>query len=278
MVLYLGIDGGGTGCRAAIADEGGRLLGQGEGGPANINSDPAGAESSIMDAATAAMRQAGAQPANLVAVLGLAGGGMAAAAAALQARLPFARSRVVNDAVTAARGALGPGDGILVAMGTGSVLAVQRDGVLRQYGGRGFLMGDEGSGAVLGRSLLALAMRAGDGFAPDSPLLARIRDDFGGFEGIIAFGTRASPAQFAALAPRLIQSDDPAATGILDAAVGQISEAVGVLQAGQRLPVVCLGGLGPFYAGRLARDWSIQAAQGSAVDGALALAREGAAR
>jgi len=274
MVLYLGIDGGGTGCRAAIADAKGRLLGQAQGGPANINSDLQGAKACILAAATAAMTQAGVRPENLVAVLGVAGGGMAEAAAALQAGLPFARSRVFNDAVTAARGALGPSDGILVAVGTGSVLAVQRGGRLQQYGGRGFLMGDEGSGAVLGRTLLAQAMRAGDGFAPDSPLLAQIRDEFGGPEGIIAFGTRASPGQFATLAPRLIGTDDPAALRILDEAVALITDAVRVLQRGARLPVVCLGGLGPLYAERLAHDWPVQPPQGNGVDGALALARE----
>ncbi|MFC0200820.1 BadF/BadG/BcrA/BcrD ATPase family protein [Paracoccus rhizosphaerae] len=276
-MLYLGIDGGGTGCRAAIADAHGRILGRGSGGPANINSDPQGATVSILAAATAAMVEAGARPRDLCAVLGLAGGGMAQTAAAMQARLPFAQSRVVNDAVTATRGALGRADGILLAVGTGSVLAVQRDGRLRQYGGRGFLMGDEGSGAVLGRTLLGLAMRAGDGFAPDTPLLAGIRDEFGGFEGIIAFGNRATPAEFATLAPRLTGSDDPAARLILDEAAVQLSSAIGVLQDGQRLPVVCTGGLGPVYEARLQGDWPVRPALGDGVDGALSLARDGAA-
>lgn len=274
MVLYLGLDGGGTGCRAAICDHAGQLLGRGEGGPANINSDPQGATVSILAAATAAMVQAGATPADLVAVLGVAGGGLARPAALMRDSLPFARTLVVNDAITAARGALGTADGILVAVGTGSVLAVQRGGDLRQYGGRGFLMGDEGSGAVLGRTLLAQAMRAGDGFAPDSPLLAAIRDEFGGHEGIIAFGTTASPADFATLAPRLIATQDPEGQRIRDQAVAQISDAIHVLQQGRNLPVVCLGGLGPFYAGQLARDWDVRPALGSSVDGALAMARD----
>lgn len=274
MVLYLGLDGGGTGCRAAIADDQGHILGRGDGGPANINSDPQGATVSILAAATAAMVQADARPTDLVAVLGLAGGGLARPAAAMQNRLPFARNLVVNDAVTAARGALGRNDGILVAMGTGSVLAIQQNGELRQFGGRGFLMGDEGSGAVLGRSLLALAMRAGDGFAPDSPLLARIRDEFGGHDGIIAFGNTASPAEFATLAPRIVASNDPQAQRIMDAAVAQISDAIHVLQAGQSLPVVCLGGLGDIYGARLAQDWDVQPAKGTSVDGALAMARD----
>ncbi|MBU2956229.1 BadF/BadG/BcrA/BcrD ATPase family protein [Paracoccus sp. 1_MG-2023] len=275
MVLYLGIDGGGTGCRAAIADATGRILGRAEGGPANINSDPQGATVAILATATAAMVQAGATPQDVIAVLGLAGGGMPEAARATEARLPFARSRVVNDAVTAARGALGAGDGILVAVGTGSVFAVQRGGVLEQRGGRGFLMGDEGSGAVLGRNLLSEAMRAGDGFAPDSPLLQDIRHRMGGFQGIIAFGNRASPAEFAQMARRLVDHrDDPAASRVLDAAASQIDHAVAVLQAGADLPVVCTGGLGPFYAERLAARWSVRPAQGSATDGAIAMARE----
>ena len=42
MALFLGIDGGGTGCRAAVADASGRILGTGVAGPANLTSDPAG--------------------------------------------------------------------------------------------------------------------------------------------------------------------------------------------------------------------------------------------
>ena len=274
MGLYLGIDGGGTGCRAAISDATGRILGRAQGGPANINVDLDGAVAGILAAATGAMAQAGAGPRDLVAVLGLAGGGMAAAARAAESRLPFARSLVVNDAVTAARGALGSEDGILVAVGTGSVFAVQRGGVLTQRGGRGFLMGDEGGGAVLGRSLLSEAMRAGDGFAPDSPLLADLRSELGGFEGIIAFGNRAAPADFAAMARRLVHHrDDPAAARILEDATARIAHAVAVLQQGGTLPVTCTGGLGPFYAERLARDWTIRPPRGDGTDGALAMAR-----
>ena len=75
MVLYLGLDGGGTGCRAAICDHAGQLLGRGEGGPANINSDLQGATVSILAAATAAMVQAGATPADLVACAEAGAGG-----------------------------------------------------------------------------------------------------------------------------------------------------------------------------------------------------------
>lgn len=274
MALYLGIDGGGTGCRAALADSSGRILGQGTGGPANINTDINLAAASILDATAGALAQSqtGAGAGDLIAVMGLAGGGMQTKVGRLAAMLPFARLRIVNDGITAAQGALGPNDGILAAMGTGSVFAVQRGGQLRQVGGRGFLLGDEGSGAVLGRNLLSVAMRAADGFHPMSPLLAAVLDEFDGIEGVIGFGNTASPADFARLAPRIVTSDDPAARAIFDAAISDLDASITTLQQGDSLPVVFTGGLGPHYAARLAGRWPMRSPLGDSVRGALAMA------
>ncbi len=273
MAFFLGIDGGGSGCRAALADADGRIVGQGRGGPANINTDVEAAALSILQANAEAVEGTGADPRDLIVTLGLAGGTMTAATGRLAGLLPFARMQIVNDAVTAARGALGTRDGILAAMGTGSVFAVQRGGDLRQVGGRGFLMGDEGSGAVLGRALLSLAMRAEDGFADMTPLLQQLLEEFGGIEGIIRFGNTASPADFADFAPRIIGADDPAARQVFDAAVAEIRHILTVLQGDAPLPVVFVGGLGPAYAARLT-DWPQRPALGSGVDGALLMARQ----
>ncbi|WP_347137723.1 BadF/BadG/BcrA/BcrD ATPase family protein [Paracoccus sp. SSK6] len=273
MTLFLGIDGGGTGCRAALADADGRIIGQGRGGPANINTDVEGAAVHIMTAVAEAVEGSGADPRDLIATLGLAGGTITAATERLAQLLPFARMQIVNDGVTAARGALGTQDGILAAMGTGSVFAVQRGGDLRQVGGRGFRMGDEGSGAVLGRSLLSLAIRAEDGFADMTPLLQQLLEEFGGIEGIIRFANQAAPADFARLAPRIVAGDDPAARQVFDAAVAEIRHILTVLQADAPLPVVFVGGLGPAYAARLA-EWPQRPALGASVDGALLMARQ----
>lgn len=274
MVVFLGIDGGGTGCRAALADGSGRILGRGAAGPANVNTDVEGTFANIMAATRQALAGNDLAETDLVAALGLAGANISDAVARLHALLPFARARIVTDAVTAARGALGGADGIVAAMGTGSVFAVQRGGVMRQFGGRGFVLGDQGSGAVLGRALLAEALRADDGFAEMTPLLAEILTELGGVEGIITFGFRARPAEFAAFAPRIVQSDDPAARRLLDAAVAELRDIIARLQAGDELPLVFLGGLGPFYAERLRDMGEIRAPLGSGVDGALRLALE----
>ena len=134
-------------------------------------------------------------------------------------------------------------------------------------------MGDEGSGAVLGRAMLSLAMRAEDGFADMTPALQEVLGEFGGIEGIIAFGNRASPADFAALAPRVVGSDDPAARQVFDTAVAEVRHILTVLQAEAPLPIVFVGGLGPAYAARLT-DWPQRPALGSGVDGALLMARQ----
>ena len=164
-----------AGCRAALADADGTVIGRGTGGPANINTDVQGAAANILSATAQALEGSGARASDLIAALGLAGGAMRTAGDRLAGLLPFARMQIVNDGITAARGALGSQDGILAALGTGSVFAIQRGGTIRQVGGRGFLMGDEGSSAVLGRCLLADAMRAADGLLPMTPLLDRSR-------------------------------------------------------------------------------------------------------
>lgn len=276
MALFLGIDGGGTGCRAAVADAEGRVLATAQAGPANIASDLAGATRNILSAAAEAARTAGTRLEALPAGLGLAGANAAGAAAALAAALPFARLRVVTDAITAVMGALGEADGIVAAMGTGSVFGLQRGGTVRQIGGRGLALGDEGSGAWIGRAILSRALRAADGLEPMTPLLAALIAEQGGEDRVVAFSLTARPADYATLAPRILASDDPAAQAVMAAATASVAQAIAALQTGPALPVVFLGGLGPAYAARLAGRWPQRPALGTALDGALLLARKAA--
>ncbi len=278
MALYLGVDGGGTGCRAAVAGEDRRVLGRGAAGPANIASDPEGARANILAAARAALLDAGlseAEVPGLRAGLGLAGANASGMVERLRGALPFASVRIETDAVAATKGALGDGDGIVAALGTGSVFGIQRSGKVRQIGGWGLVLGDEGSGAWIGRALLSRALRAVDGFVPMTPLLAEVIAEHEGAEGVVTFSLGAKPVDFARFAPRLVGSSDPAALAIMDRASADVAEAVDLLQDGKALPVVLLGGLGPVYAERLGGLWTLQQSKGTALDGALWLAYEG---
>lgn len=279
MRLYLGVDGGGSGCRVRLAGPEGGALAEGSAGPANIATDPEGAWRNILDATRQAVAAAfpGRSPeevmAGLHAGLGVAGTVAAGAEGWLAARLPFARARIVSDAWTSTLGALGGQDGIVAAMGTGSVFAEMRGGSYRQIGGWGFLLGDEGSGAVLGRRLVELALRAHDGRAPATPLLASVLAEHGGPEGTVAWAMAARPADFATRAPGLFASADPAAALVLDRAGAEVAASLDRLQAAGPLPVAWTGGLGPLWAARIGGRWTQLTPRGSALDGALLLAR-----
>lgn len=272
MDLVLGIDGGGSGCRAALADSTGRVLARAEAGSANISTDFNTARANILALSQSVLHSVGAAPdAIRSAVLGLAGANLPERATAFAAALPFP-AQVISDALSAAEGALGQDDGIVAAIGTGSVFVRRQAGQTRLAGGHGFVLGDEGSGAALGRRLLSEALHAQDGLGADSDLLRDLRHELGGAARIMEFSLRATPAAFAAFAPRLIDSPDPAARRIMARADAEIVHIVQALQPAHPLPVVFLGGLGPCYAARLQGRWPQRAPHGNGVDGALALA------
>jgi glucosamine kinase len=282
MALFLGIDGGGTGCRAAVADGGGVVLGRGQSGPANIASDPDMARKNILAATDQALTSAvgaasaAAELPRLRAGLGLAGANAAGAVGRLRLALPFAMATIQTDAVTTAMGALGGQDGVVAAIGTGSVFAAILDGQFRQIGGWGLVLGDEGSAALLGRSILSAALRAQDGHIAMTPLLAKLLQDHGGPSGVVSFAQSARPSDFAALAPQVTASDDPAARELMTMATSAVADSIILLRGGRDFPVVFTGGLGPVYRARLSQlmDWPIKDAAGTALDGALMLARK----
>jgi glucosamine kinase len=277
MGLIIGIDGGGSGCRALVADANGVVLGQADSGPANIATDPDGALRSILHCAETAFRQAvganaSAEMRQARAGLGLAGANARGAAERLAASLPFARCRIETDALTAARGALGLDDGIVAALGTGSVFVRQQDRTLRQFGGWGIVLGDEGSGASLGRAALARAVLAVDGRVPMTPYLTRLLDQNGGPDGVVLLSLTARPADLARMAPDIIASDDPACRALWAKSVSDVAEMLAFLRADAPLPVTFVGGLGTVTAAALP-DLPQRPAKGSALDGALLLAR-----
>ena len=83
--FFLGVDGGGTHCRARLRDASGRLLGEATGGASNIFTDPDEAIANVDRVSRATFAQAGLdalQLAETAACFGLAGANMAGAASA----------------------------------------------------------------------------------------------------------------------------------------------------------------------------------------------------
>lgn len=169
-MAFLGIDAGGSKCRYEWWPRGGRAGGDGRSVQPAVHGVDAAA-----DGLAAVLRDAARDGAPTAAVCALAGVGDAATSQALVAGL---RARdiafpvaVVGDVLAAAAAALADGPGVLVWSGTGSfAVARAADGALHRVGGRGYLLGDQGSGYDLVRRAARAALLAVDGLAPATAL------------------------------------------------------------------------------------------------------------
>ena len=177
--LFGAVDGGGTGCRVRLALGDGVPLAQATGGPANYTTDAAQAVSNITDALTRATAQLSCPQQICALHVGLAGILTQDDARDMAARLGFDHCTVSDDRLTTAVGALGDRDGAVLALGTGGFSALRRDGNLRFIGGWGLKVGDQASGAWLGRAVLEHTLLAHDGLAPHSDLTQHILARFG---------------------------------------------------------------------------------------------------
>ncbi len=153
QTLYLGVDGGGTGCRARLVDEAGNVLGQGLSGPATTRLGVENAWASVMRAWTGAAEEAGLDPSqaqNVKAGIGIAGLTRAGSREELESLPhPFGSIRFTSDGAAACLGAHSGHDGGIVIAGTGSIGPCLVGGQEVRAGGYGFPISDEGSGADL---------------------------------------------------------------------------------------------------------------------------------
>ena len=201
---YLGVDGGGTNCRIRLADENLVTLGEGRGGPSNLqiqNGEPA--YRSILDGAKAALAAAGLSErayASTYACFCMAGGRSVTDREIFQKRLwPFAAVRAYDDIDAAHAGALGGEDGAVIIAGTGSAALAIVEGKRHQCGGWGFHIGDQMSGAILGRELVRRTVEATDGLVSGSPLTEAVLRELGGSNDAImdwSFPRPAAPVEY----------------------------------------------------------------------------------
>jgi glucosamine kinase len=286
--LFVGVDGGGTGCRARIEDAEGRLIGTGIAGPATLRFGTNRALAEVEKACRAALDEGGlgSNALNcLHAAVGLAGVGRKGAVEELALRPhPFRSVIYVHDATIACIGAHGCRDGGIVIIGTGSVgFAIVRGHEVR-VGGYGFPISDEGSGADLGLHAIRLALRAYDERAVGTSLTQEVMMRFHNdpFEAV-AWMDRATATDYATFAPLVMRhadSGDPVARRIVRDAAEQIDELVRRLVECGAPRVALLGGLASSMQPWLAPDVQRRLVQteGDAVDGALRLARRAVAK
>lgn len=291
--MFAGIDGGGTRARIVLVDGAGNEVARCEGPPGIVDAaDPVAAADVAAQLVHAAVGEAGVSLPLDGLCCGLAGAGRNperdAVSEALSGACVARRVLVVGDAEAAMADAFGDAPGVLVISGTGSIAwARNGDGGCIRVGGWGRHIGDEGSGYRMGVDAVRAVLRAFDwregATSLTEPLLAATRcstpDD------LVRFSATASKADFAALAPVVLNaadSGDAAAARIRGDAVAALVELAATAVARIRLEsagIALAGGLidanGPLHrplraALRVAlpdaavRDGTVDAARGAA--------------
>jgi N-acetylglucosamine kinase-like BadF-type ATPase len=179
----LGIDGGASKTFALVADQQGRLLGFGKGGPANHQSvGLKAALQAIEGAAREALSAAHVSPHDVEIVsFGLAGADLPEDFAMLRPVLEGfklgARVDLRNDTQVALRAGTHQPWGVVLICGTGFNAAGRApDGREFIYPGLGWVSGDWGGGGALAQEMVRLVMRADDGRSPPTRVTELLLD------------------------------------------------------------------------------------------------------
>jgi glucosamine kinase len=184
------------------------------------------------------------------ACFGMAGARLSSARQAFAARdWPFAQVTVYDDIDIARAGAHEGEDGAVIIVGTGSAGMALVEGARYQIGGWGYFIGDQMSGAILGRELVRRAVEATDGLVPASALTRAVIDTLGGsLDAVMAWSfDKRQPADYGALMPLFIEyfeNNDPVAVELMEIELGHIDNYVNYFKARGAGKLAVVGGFG----------------------------------
>lgn len=261
------------------------MLAQAGGPAANIYVDYVGALAVVRSLISEAIHEAGLSPlgSRRVALgLGLAGLSTGAEAARIVADLSvldgLASVRAANDAVTACLGAHAGADGGIVIAGTGSAAMARVGGRESVIGGRGFLLGDDGSAARIGADAVRAAVRAYDGLGPSTPLTRSVMQRFTDDANVaVQWALTAKPGDYGAYAPLVLDAageGDAVGRPIVEAAASALAALTHAIQRLGADRVALVGGLGESIRPHLPADLAsiLREPLFDATDGAILLA------
>ncbi|WMT89546.1 BadF/BadG/BcrA/BcrD ATPase family protein [Pelagibacterium sp. H642] len=296
-LVHLGLDVGGTASRWVACDDGGEVLARGQAGGATGHIfNPAEKErlSLALGAIGKSLAEAGLAAKSLTA--GITGYGSAVAvdvkglAGQVLGIEPDAIT-IMDDIVLAYVANFAPGEGHLVAAGTGSVgLHIAQDGSFVRVGGRGILIDDAGSGSWIALKALDQIYRILDhtgSFAGAEALAEQMFAEIGGnrwhdVRQFIYAGDRGRIGSLAVAVARAAEAGDETALAILRQAGGELAELAKAMlsRVGER-PIRFVGGvlqLHPVILGEINRCLDRHAVRSANADAALAAAQLRAGR
>lgn len=233
--LILGIDGGGSKIRVALADRSGRILRTALGGGVNPMDNPDWLAELERHIAPFRQERNLASVAAALPAYGEVSHLSRLQETAIVQAFPAARTIILNDVDAAHLGAFAGQQGILVLSGTGSMAwARNAGGQSARSGGWGDVIGDEGSSYWIGRLALNLVSQSLDGRAPPTVLaeilfqhlgldLADPMNALAGWVNALA-KPRSSIAALSTLVDRAARTGDQAAIGLIERAADELAK------------------------------------------------------
>jgi len=176
--LFIGIDGGGSSCRAKIVSSDGLVTGSGISGRANPVHGLDKTIESIIDCSEKAADDAGLERAALQQIsagVGLAGVNLPSLHEKVSSwDHPFKEMFLTTDLHIACLGAHAQQDGSVIIAGTGSCGISISGSKMVTYGAHGFPLGDQCSGAWFGLQAISVSLLAHDGLGRKTSLLEKV--------------------------------------------------------------------------------------------------------
>jgi N-acetylglucosamine kinase-like BadF-type ATPase len=254
--MFIAVDAGGTSTRAATIDAGGDVLGYGRSGGGNPTS--AGIAAAVAAIGAAVEGAAAGQSAEDVEAVVIAMAGEKTDAFSTQlyeglGRLGLGRVVLQPDLLAMFGSGTHRLEGYGVIAGTGSIAARIRDGRLhRVVGGRGWLLGDAGSGFWIGHRVARAVVSALDGQGPPTALTTlvlsalEITDEPPGsaLRQVVSALYARRPVQLSEFAPLAFAAagEDPVAREILLEAAAALADLLATVQEPGLTGPVVLGG------------------------------------
>ena len=233
--LVVGIDGGGSKTRAILANDRGDRITEASGDGSAVrpgeHERSAGVIAGVVRDVLEEADRANERP--RVICVGVAGAGRESERQALHDSLvaqDLADEIVVqSDFLIALEDAFGDGPGVLLIAGTGSsAFGRSPGGSQARCGGWGPVIGDEGSGAWIGRRALSVVAASSDGREPETALVGAVLTATESSEAsdLIRWAAGAPPAKLATLAPVVLgvaDAGDLRANAIVSMAVEELA-------------------------------------------------------
>ncbi|CAN5781431.1 N-acetylglucosamine kinase [soil metagenome] len=258
--IGLGIDAGGSSSRWLLLSSTGAVLGEGRGGPLTGHIFSADEQDEQLDRFVEILAAARAVHPPDALVAGITGLHPGTVAAELFRRavmetlgLDVQRAVLDNDMHVAFASAFGPGEGVLVYAGTGSVAYHETvTGEIVRAGGYGYLIDDSGAGYWLGHRALRALFRQVDaaGGPSDTPLAGALYARLGSrvwsdIMPVVYGGGRSFVASLAPAIAAAERAGDEVARDILKRAGAELARLAQVVQGrlGAVLPVAFAGGV-----------------------------------